>query len=164
MEHGPGSGRGQGHRLALPGLEAGDIVVDSGNSYYKVAIRHAERPRHLRPTLPGLWHQRRGPGPGAWILPDDRWRGKCLSESRPIFKTLVPRPGDSARTAGRDSDYDTAEQGYLHCGPSGAGHFVKMVHNGIEYALIAAYAEGMNLLKHAGVGRKARTTDAETAP
>jgi 6-phosphogluconate dehydrogenase len=82
----------------------------------------------------------------------------------PIFRTLAPGPGDIERTAGRSGDYDPSEQGYLHCGPSGAGHFVKMVHNGIEYALMAAYAEGFNLLRHAGVGRKDRAVDAETAP
>jgi len=147
----------------LPGLEAGDIVVDGGNSHYKAAIRRAERL-----ATSDLHFLDCGTSGGVRGLE----RGYCLMiggaanafrHLDPIFKTLAPGPGDSARTAGRHGDYDTAEQGYLHCGPSGAGHFVKMVHNGIEYALMAAYAEGMNLLKHAGVGRKARTTDAETA-
>jgi 6-phosphogluconate dehydrogenase len=82
----------------------------------------------------------------------------------PIFKDLAPGIGDIERTAGRSGDYDQAEHGYLHCGPSGAGHFVKMIHNGIEYALMAAYAEGLNILKHAGVGREDQQIDAETAP
>jgi 6-phosphogluconate dehydrogenase len=82
----------------------------------------------------------------------------------PVFRALAPGPGSIERTPGRTGDYDGAEQGYLHCGPSGAGHFVKMVHNGIEYALMAAYAEGLNILKHAGVGREDLQIDAETAP
>lgn len=148
----------------LPCLEAGDIIVDGGNSHYKEAIRRAKRLADA-----GMHFLDCGTSGGVWGLE----RGYCLMiggdagavhRLDPIFKILAPGPGDSERTAGRDGDYDTAEQGYLHCGPSGAGHFVKMVHNGIEYALMAAYAEGLNLLKHAGVGRQVRTTDAETAP
>jgi len=148
----------------LPCLEAGDIIVDGGNSYYKEAIRRAKRL-----AAAGMYFLDCGTSGGVWGLE----RGYCLMiggdanavhQLDPIFKTLAPGPGDSERTAGRSGDYDTAEQGYLHCGPSGAGHFVKMVHNGIEYALMGAYAEGLNLLKHAGVGRNIRTIDAETAP
>jgi len=82
----------------------------------------------------------------------------------PIFKTLAPGPGDIARTAGREKLGGSAEQGYLHCGPSGAGHFVKMVHNGIEYGIMAAYAEGLNILKNAGIGKRSHEKDAETSP
>jgi 6-phosphogluconate dehydrogenase len=100
-------------------------------------------------------------------------RGYCLmiggesdpvSRLDPIFAALAPGVGDIDRTAGRSGDYSSTEQGYLHCGPSGAGHFVKMVHNGVEYALMAAYAEGLNILRHAGIGREDREVDAETAP
>lgn len=148
----------------LPHLEVGDILVDGGNSHYKAAIRRAERL-----TASGIHFLDCGTSGGVRGLE----RGYCLMiggdadavrRLDPIFKTLAPGPGDSERTAGRSGDYGTAEQGYLHCGPSGAGHFVKMVHNGIEYALMAAYAEGLNLLEHAGVGRDARALDAETAP
>lgn len=148
----------------LPGLEAGDIIVDGGNSHYKEAIRRAERL-----TDAGIYFLDCGTSGGVWGLE----RGYCLMiggdaqavrRLDPIFKTLAPGPGDLERTAGRSDDYDPAEQGYLHCGPSGAGHFVKMVHNGIEYALMAAYAEGLNLLRHAGVGRDAQAIDAETTP
>jgi len=148
----------------LPCLVAGDIIVDGGNSHYKEAIRRAKRLADA-----GVHFLDCGTSGGIWGLE----RGYCLMiggdadavhRLDPIFKTLAPGPGDSERTAGRGGDYDTAEQGYLHCGPSGAGHFVKMVHNGIEYALMAAYAEGLNLLRHAGVGRAAQAIDAETAP
>ncbi|CAD7857448.1 MAG: 6-phosphogluconate dehydrogenase, decarboxylating (EC 1.1.1.44) [Olavius algarvensis Gamma 1 endosymbiont] len=148
----------------MPHLEVGDILVDGGNSHYKEAIRRAERL-----TASGIHFLDCGTSGGVRGLE----RGYCLMiggdadavrRLDPIFKTLAPGPGDSERTAGRSGDYGTAEQGYLHCGPSGAGHFVKMVHNGIEYALMAAYAEGLNLLEHAGVGRDARALDAETAP
>jgi len=148
----------------LPCLEAGDIIVDGGNSHYKEAIQRAKRLADA-----GVHFLDCGTSGGIRGLE----RGYCLMiggdadavrRLDPIFKTLAPGPGDSERTAGRSGDYDTAEQGYLHCGPSGAGHFVKMVHNGIEYALMAAYAEGLNLLGHAGVGRAAQAIDAETAP
>jgi len=148
----------------LPCLEAGDIVVDGGNSHYKEAIRRAKRLADA-----GVHFLDCGTSGGIRGLE----RGYCLMiggdadavrRLDPIFKTLVPGPGDSERTAGRSGDYDTAEQGYLHCGPSGAGHFVKTVHNGIEYALMAAYAEGLNLLGHGSIGRAAQVIDAETAP
>lgn len=145
-------------------LEADDIVIDGGNSHYQEDIRHAKRLAEA-----GVHFVDCGTSGGVWGLE----RGYCLmigGETEavrrldPIFKTLAPGPGDIERTAGRTGAYDTAELGYLHCGPSGAGHFVKMVHNGIEYALMAAYAEGLNLLRHAGVGRTELQVDAETAP
>ena len=147
-----------------PHMEAGDIIIDGGNSYYKEDIRHGKGLAEL-----GIRFLDCGTSGGVWGLE----RGYCLMiggdtdavrHLDPIFKALAPGPGAIERTAGRSGDFDTAEQGYLHCGPSGAGHFVKMVHNGIEYALMAAYAEGFNLLKHAGVGREDQTIDAETAP
>ncbi|MCG6860045.1 MAG: decarboxylating 6-phosphogluconate dehydrogenase [Chromatiaceae bacterium] len=148
----------------LPHMEAGDIIVDGGNSYYKEDIRHAKR---LADS--GIQFLDCGTSGGVWGLE----RGYCLMIGGgreavryldPIFKTLAPGPSDVERTPGRSGDYDAAEQGYLHCGPSGAGHYVKMIHNGIEYALMGAYAEGLNILKHAGVGREDREIDAETAP
>jgi len=147
-----------------PHMETGDIIIDGGNSYYKEDIRHAKRL-----AASGIYFLDCGTSGGVWGLE----RGYCLMiggdtgavhHLDPIFKTLAPGPGDIERTAGRRGDYGSAEQGYLHCGPSGAGHFVKMVHNGIEYALMAAYAEGLNILKHAGVGRQDQAIDAETAP
>ena len=147
-----------------PHLETGDIVIDGGNSYYKEDIRHAKRL-----DKSGIRFLDCGTSGGVWGLE----RGYCLmiggdtdavQHLDPIFKALAPGPGDIERTSGRDGAYNSAERGYLHCGPSGAGHFVKMVHNGIEYALMAAYAEGFNILKHAGVGREALEVDAETAP
>ena len=140
------------------------MVIDGGNSHYQEDIRHAKRLAGA-----GIRFLDCGTSGGVWGLE----RGYCLMiggdadavrHLDPIFKTLAPGPGDIERTAGRGGDYSPAEQGYLHCGPSGAGHFVKMVHNGIEYALMAAYAEGFNILKHAGVGREDREVDAETAP
>jgi 6-phosphogluconate dehydrogenase len=145
-------------------LEAGDIVIDGGNSYYKDDLRHANRLAEC-----GVHFLDCGTSGGVWGVD----RGYCLMiggdtgavrHLDPIFRTLAPGPGSIERTVGRTGDYDAAELGYLHCGPSGAGHYVKMVHNGIEYALMAAYAEGLNLLRHAGVGRKDRIIDAETAP
>lgn len=147
-----------------PHLRAGDIIVDGGNSHYQEDIRHAARlaesgVRFLDcGTSGGVWGLERG---YCLMIGGDREGVSCLD---PIFSALAPGAGDIERTDGRSGDYDTAELGYLHCGPSGAGHFVKMVHNGIEYALMAAYAEGFNLLKHAGAGREDRTVDAETAP
>jgi 6-phosphogluconate dehydrogenase len=147
-----------------PHLEAGDIVIDGGNSHYKADIRHSQRLADA-----GIRYLDCGTSGGVWGLE----RGYCLmiggdteavSHLEPIFRTLAPGTGEIERTAGRVGDYDQAERGYLHCGPSGAGHFVKMVHNGIEYALMAAYAEGLNILRHAGVGREDRAVDAETAP
>jgi 6-phosphogluconate dehydrogenase len=147
-----------------PHLARGDMIIDGGNSHFQEDIRHAKRLAQS-----GIRFLDCGTSGGVW----GRERGYCLMiggdtdavrHLDPVFRTLAPGPGDIERTAGRSGDYDPSEQGYLHCGPSGAGHFVKMVHNGIEYALMAAYAEGFNLLRHAGVGRKDRAVDAETAP
>ncbi len=145
-------------------LEPGDILVDGGNSWYKDDIVRARR---LEPV--GVHYIDVGTSGGVWGLE----RGYCLmiggdTESvqhlEPVFTALAPGVGNIERTAGRSGDPAPAEQGYLHCGPSGAGHFVKMVHNGIEYGLMAAYAEGFNLLKHANVGQQHQGVDAETTP
>jgi 6-phosphogluconate dehydrogenase len=151
------------HELAAK-LDAGDIVIDGGNSYYIDDIRRAKEL-----TSKGLHYVDVGTSGGVWGLE----RGYCQmigGESQivehldPIFKSLAPGRGDIARTPGREKVPGTAEEGYLHCGPSGAGHFVKMVHNGIEYGLMAAYAEGLNILKHANAGSGTREVDAETTP
>jgi 6-phosphogluconate dehydrogenase len=148
----------------LPHLADGDTIIDGGNSNYRDDIAHAKR---LAPK--GIHFIDCGTSGGVWGLE----RGYCLmiggdneavERLDPIFADLSPGPGDIERTAGRTGDLSRSERGYLHCGPSGAGHFVKMVHNGIEYALMAAYAEGFNLLKHAGVGLAEHQEDAETAP
>ena len=148
----------------LPHLRAGDTLIDGGNSNYRDAITRSAR---LAPA--GIHCLDCGTSGGVWGLE----RGYCLmiggdqeavERLDPIFAALAPGVGASERTAGRTGQPSRAEQGYLHCGPSGAGHFVKMVHNGIEYALMAAYAEGFNLLRHAGAGRADRPVDAETAP
>ncbi|MCF1183496.1 decarboxylating 6-phosphogluconate dehydrogenase [Marichromatium gracile] len=147
-----------------PQLETGDAIIDGGNSNYRDDIAHAAR---LAPA--GIHFIDCGTSGGVW----GRERGYCLmvggaaeavARLEPILADLAPGAGDIPRTAGREGPPRGAELGYLHCGPSGAGHFVKMVHNGIEYALMAAYAEGFNLLRHAGAGRAERATDAETAP
>ncbi|MFZ0640258.1 MAG: decarboxylating 6-phosphogluconate dehydrogenase [Candidatus Acidiferrales bacterium] len=147
-----------------PRLESGDIVIDGGNSYYIDDIRRA---KDL--DTKGVKYVDVGTSGGVWGLE----RGYCMmiggpndvvKHLDPIFKTLAPGRGDLARTPGREKSAGTAEQGYLHCGPSGGGHFVKMVHNGIEYGLMAAYAEGLNILRHANVGKKSTEADAETAP
>jgi 6-phosphogluconate dehydrogenase len=147
-----------------PLLQAGDIVVDGGNSHYVDDIRRAQAL-----DASGVHYLDVGVSGGVWG--DDR--GYCLmigggtpavARLDPIFKTLAPGFQAASRTPGRDARTSTAEEGYLHCGPAGAGHFVKMVHNGIEYALMAAYAEGFNLLAHANVGAQTRPADAETAP
>jgi len=147
-----------------PRLEKDDIVIDGGNSYYIDDIRRA---KELEPR--GIRYLDVGTSGGVWGLE----RGYCqmiggakgaVEYLDPIFKTLAPGRGDIPRTPGREKSSGTAEDGYLHCGPSGAGHFVKMVHNGIEYGLMAAYAEGFNILKHANVGNRSHTVDAETAP
>jgi 6-phosphogluconate dehydrogenase len=146
-------------------FEPGDILVDGGNSYYVDDIRRAKA-LHAK----GLHYVDSGTSGGVWGLE----RGFCqmiggepdiVKHLDPIFATLAP-PFDSApRTPGREkSPPSTAEHGYLHCGPNGAGHFVKMVHNGIEYGLMAAYAEGMNILRHANVGKQQHAADAETTP
>ncbi len=147
-----------------PHLLAGDSIIDGGNSNYKEDIRHAEALRDA-----GVHFLDCGTSGGVW----GKERGYCLmiggdtiavQRLDPIFAALAPGAGDIERTAGRKGERGTAELGYLHCGPSGAGHFVKMVHNGIEYALMASYAEGLNLLRHAGVGLREQSVDAETAP
>jgi 6-phosphogluconate dehydrogenase len=147
-----------------PHLQSDDTIIDGGNSNYREDIAHAAR---LKPS--GIHFVDCGTSGGVWGAE----RGYCLmiggdteavERLDPIFATLAPGAGTIERTAGRNGKHSPSERGYLHCGPSGAGHFVKMVHNGIEYALMAAYAEGFNLLKHAGVGRKDHTVDAETAP
>ena len=145
-------------------LDAEDIVLDGGNSYYIDDIRRAKEL-----TTKGLHYVDVGTSGGVWGLE----RGYCqmiggekqiVEHLDPIFKSLAPGRGDIARTPGREKVPGTAEEGYLHCGPSGAGHFVKMVHNGIEYGLMAAYAEGLNILKHANAGSGTREVDAETTP
>jgi len=151
------------HELAGE-LEPGDIVVDGGNSYYVDDIR---RSKEL--ATRGLHYVDVGTSGGVWGLE----RGYCqmiggekpvVAHLDPIFKSLAPGRGDVPRTPGREKVSGTAEEGYLHCGSAGAGHFVKMVHNGIEYGLMAAYAEGLNVLKHANAGNGTREVDAETTP
>lgn len=151
-------------RDLVPLLKADDTVVDGGNSYYKDDLR---RSAELRAK--GMHYLDVGTSGGVWGLE----RGYCLmiggdtaavQRLDPIFKALAPGRGSIPRTPGRDKLPGTAEEGYLHCGPSGAGHFVKMVHNGIEYGLMAAYAEGLNILKRADAGKHQREQDAETTP
>ena len=148
----------------LPYLEAGDILIDGGNSYYIDDIRRA---KELTPKR--IHYVDVGTSGGVWGLE----RGYCMmiggekdvvKHLDPIFATLAPGIGNIQRTAGREKISGTAEQGYLHCGPSGAGHFVKMVHNGIEYGLMAAYAEGMGILRDANIGKQKHDVDAETTP
>jgi 6-phosphogluconate dehydrogenase len=147
-----------------PLLEPGDILVDGGNSYYK-----DDMVRGRRLAGQGIHYLDVGTSGGVWGLE----RGYCLmiggdkqpvSHLTPIFETLAPGLGTIERSRGRDGAPSAEEMGYLHCGPHGAGHFVKMVHNGIEYGLMAAYAEGLNILKHAGIGHQGQEHDAETAP
>jgi 6-phosphogluconate dehydrogenase len=147
-----------------PDLEPGDILIDGGNSYYIDDIRRAKELVSKR-----IHHVDVGTSGGIWGLE----RGYCLmiggdlkaiKQLDPIFATLAPGMGMIARTPGREKIGGTAEQGYLHCGPNGAGHFVKMVHNGIEYGVMAAYAEGLNILREANVGKQKDTADAETTP
>jgi 6-phosphogluconate dehydrogenase len=148
----------------VPLLEKGDIVVDGGNSYYHDDIRRAEDLRDK-----GLHYVDVGVSGGVFGLE----RGYChmiggepnvVKRLDPIFQSLAPGIAAAPRTPGATGDPGTAEQGYLHCGPNGAGHFVKMVHNGIEYGLMAAYAEGLNIIKHANVGLTTHAADAETTP
>ena len=145
-------------------LKADDIIIDGGNSYYVDDIRRAQELK-----AQGIHYVDVGTSGGVWGME----RGYCqmiggetaiVAHLDPIFKTLAPGRGEVARTPGRESAGGTAEEGYLHCGPNGAGHFVKMVHNGIEYGLMAAYAEGLNILHHANVGKSNRDADAETTP
>src|SRR6266536_1758938 len=148
----------------LPHLEAEDILIDGGNSYYVDDIRRAKELAAKRlhyvdvGTSGGVWGLQRG---YCMMIGGERDVVKHLD---PIFSTLAPGAGDLPRTPGREKFDGTAEQGYLHCGPNGAGHFVKMVHNGIEYGLMAAYAEGFNILEHADCGMQPRPADAETTP
>jgi len=147
-----------------PKLSKDDILIDGGNSYYIDDIR---RSKEL--ASKGIHYVDVGTSGGVWGIE----RGYCqmiggetnvVQHLDPIFKSLAPGRGDIPRTPGREKASGTAEEGYLHCGPSGAGHFVKMVHNGIEYGLMAAYAEGLNILKHANAGHLTHDTDAETTP
>jgi 6-phosphogluconate dehydrogenase len=148
----------------LPHLDRGDILIDGGNSYYVDDIRRATE---LTPK--GIHYVDVGTSGGVWGLE----RGYCMmiggeidvvSHLDAIFATLAPGRGDIVRTPGRGNSGGTSEQGYLHCGPNGAGHFVKMIHNGIEYGLMAAYAEGFAVLKAANIGKKRGVVDAETTP
>ena len=148
----------------LPFLESGDTLIDGGNSYYVDDIR---RGKDLAGK--GIHYVDVGTSGGVWGLE----RGYCMmiggettvvQRLDPIFATLAPGIGEIARTPGRERLGGTAEQGYLHCGPNGAGHFVKMVHNGIEYGIMAAYAEGMGILRDANIGRHQHEIDAETTP
>jgi 6-phosphogluconate dehydrogenase len=145
-------------------LESGDAIIDGGNSYYRDDIRRAAE---LEPK--GIEYIDCGTSGGVFGLE----RGYCLmiggpddafARLEPIFAALAPGVDAAERTPGRTGDPSAAEQGYLHCGPTGAGHFVKMVHNGIEYGVMAAYAEGLNILRNADVGEHPRESDAETAP
>ncbi|MFT3882202.1 MAG: decarboxylating 6-phosphogluconate dehydrogenase [Gemmatales bacterium] len=148
----------------LPLLEPGDILIDGGNSYYIDDIRRA---KDL--TKNNIHYVDVGTSGGVWGLE----RGYCMmiggekevvTHLDPIFTALAPGKGNIDRTPGREKMSGTAESGYLHCGPNGAGHFVKMVHNGIEYGLMAAYAEGFNIMQHANVGKLTHAADAETTP
>jgi 6-phosphogluconate dehydrogenase len=145
-------------------LESGDAIVDGGNSYYRDDIRRAEMLREK-----GIDHVDCGTSGGVFGLD----RGYCLmiggpdaavERLDPVFASLAPGIDSAERTPGRSGDPGQAENGYLHCGPNGAGHFVKMVHNGIEYGMMAAYAEGLNVLRNANAGKVQREADAETAP
>jgi len=148
----------------VPALEPGDIVIDGGNSYYRDDITRAKRLADR-----GLHYVDVGTSGGVFGLE----RGFCLmiggeddvvAHLDPIFAAIAPGVDAAPRTPGRTGTPSPAENGYLHCGPNGAGHFVKMVHNGIEYGLMAAYAEGLNILQHADVGTRQREVDAETTP
>jgi 6-phosphogluconate dehydrogenase len=148
----------------LPLVEAGDILIDGGNSYYVDDIRRAKEltPRKIHyvdvGTSGGVWGLERGYCMMIGGEPD------VVKQLDPIFATLAPGRGDIPRTPGRETIGGTAEQGYLHCGLNGAGHFVKMVHNGIEYGVMAAYAEGLGVLRDANVGKRCHEIDAETTP
>ena len=148
----------------LPLLESGDIVIDGGNSYYRDDIRRAA-------ALTATGHHYVDVGTSGGVAGMER--GYCLMiggepevvrRLTPLFASLVPGVEAASRTPGRTGEPSNAEQGFLHCGPSGAGHFVKMVHNGIEYGIMAAYAEGLNILRNANVGKRSITHDAETTP
>jgi 6-phosphogluconate dehydrogenase len=147
-----------------PLLEAGDIIIDGGNSYYHDDLRRAGELKDKR-----IHYVDVGVSGGVWGLE----RGYCMmiggeddvvTHLDPIFKTLAPGVDEAPRTPGATGEPSAAENGYLHCGPNGAGHYVKMVHNGIEYGIMAAYAEGLNILHHGNIGKTKQTTDAETTP
>jgi len=148
----------------VPLLEVDDVIIDGGNSYYHDDIRRA-----VELKAKGIHYVDTGTSGGVWGAD----RGYCLmiggeaevvGRLDPIFRSLSPGMGEISPTRGRESQSGTADQGYLHCGPSGAGHFVKMVHNGIEYGMMAAYAEGLNILRHANEGKETHALDAETTP
>jgi 6-phosphogluconate dehydrogenase len=148
----------------VPLLSSGDIVIDGGNSFFQNDIHRAAELKKKN-----IHYLDVGTSGGVWGLE----RGYCLmiggekeivEQLDPIFSTLAPGVGATSRTPGRENVGGTAEKGYLHCGPSGAGHFVKMVHNGIEYGIMAAYAEGLNILRHANIGSQEHAIDAETSP
>jgi 6-phosphogluconate dehydrogenase len=148
----------------VPLLESGDAIIDGGNSYYQDDIRRAGELKEK-----GIHYVDAGTSGGVWGAD----RGYCLmiggdadavKRLDPIFSALAPSMDSAPRTPGREKVSGTAEHGYLHCGPSGAGHFVKMVHNGIEYGIMASYAEGLNILHHANVGKTKQVDDAETTP
>ena len=148
----------------VPLLDPGDTIIDGGNSYYRDDVDRA-----ARLAKDEIHYVDCGTSGGVWGLE----RGYCLmiggepepvERLDPVFGALAPGVEEAARTPGREGEPSRAERGYLHCGPNGAGHFVKMVHNGIEYGLMAAYAEGMNVLKHANAGKQQREVDAETTP
>jgi 6-phosphogluconate dehydrogenase len=148
----------------VPLLDEDDAVIDGGNSYYRDDIRRAKRLAE-----DGIHYVDVGTSGGVWGLD----RGYCLmiggpdeavGRLDPIFATLAPGVESAGRTPGRSGDPSASEQGYLHCGPNGAGHFVKMVHNGIEYGIMAAYAEGLNILKNGNIGKAKQEVDAETTP
>jgi 6-phosphogluconate dehydrogenase len=145
-------------------MEPGDVVIDGGNTHYHDDIRHAAALREK-----GIHHVDCGTSGGVWGLE----RGYCLmiggekdvvDRLSPLFASIAPGVGSAPRTPGRSCEPSPSEQGYLHCGPNGAGHFVKMVHNGIEYGLMASYAEGLNVIANAGAGLRSQVMDAETAP
>jgi 6-phosphogluconate dehydrogenase len=145
-------------------LEAGDTIIDGGNTYYRDDVARA-----AKLSQNGIHYIDVGTSGGVWGLE----RGYCLmiggeqeavERLAPLFEAIAPGAQAAARTPGRTGEPSSAERGYLHCGPNGAGHFVKMVHNGIEYGMMAAYAEGLNILKHANAGKVSREADAETAP
>ena len=145
-------------------FESGDVIIDGGNSHYRDDLRHAAELREK-----GIHHVDCGTSGGVWGAE----RGFCLmiggekdvvDRISPLFASIAPGTGEAPRTPGREGPPSPSEQGYLHCGPNGAGHFVKMVHNGIEYGVMAAYAEGLNILRNADVGKRQQEADAETAP
>jgi len=148
----------------IPFLEQDDVVIDGGNSYYHDDIRRAAE---LKPT--GIHYVDVGTSGGVWGAERGYWlmiggEDSVVQRIDPIFSALAPSIDSAPRTPGREKTGGTAEHGYLHCGPSGAGHFVKMVHNGIEYGIMASYAEGLNILHHANAGALKQTVDAETTP